>query len=487
MDEKYNSNQENENLLKGEDVTNESLTGNNFSQDETKAERGFYQESNIREDKLNNENVNNFMSSGANGYDYSQAGENNPYKTYINANGFGESQANANNTYKQNYQNSYQNFYQPPKKSKKKLPVAAVIAICCVVSLITGILGGAIGSKIAVRNDITSGKTVLYESVTMKDEKGDEITEGALDTAQVTKIVADSVVEITTESVQTDLFLGEYVTRGAGSGVIITKDGYIITNNHVIEGAEKIKVRMSNEKTFSATLVGRDKESDLAVIKIAAKDLKPAVMGDSGKLKVGQKAIAVGNPLGELGGTVTDGIISALDREVTIDHQTMTLLQTSAAINPGNSGGGLFDDTGKLIGIVNAKSQGSGIEGLGFAIPINTAKPIVKDLIENGKVTSRVQMGVRLVEINDEVAAANYRVEKYGVYILSVFDGSGAQRAGLESGERIVEVENHSIESIAEIKSILNKHKPGDKISIRVEKDDKIREVKVELTEVSVE
>ena len=161
-------------------------------------------------------------------------------------------------------------------------------------------------------------------------------------------------MEVTTSSVQTNGIFAQYVTEGAGSGVIISEDGYILTNNHVIEGQSSIKVTTSDGQEYDATVVGTDDKTDIAVLKIEASGLTPAVIGDSDSLVVGETAVAVGNPLGELGGTVTDGIISALDREVTVEGKNMTLLQTSAAVSPGNSGGGLFNEKGELVGFVNA-------------------------------------------------------------------------------------------------------------------------------------
>ena len=197
--------------------------------------------------------------------------------------------------------------------------------------------------------------------------------DGDLSVAQVVKNVADTVVEITTTNVVTDMFYNQYVTSGAGSGVIIDSDGFIITNYHVIAGAQSITVRLTDENEFSAKIVGSDANTDIAVLKIQASGLPAAVLGSSKSLVVGQEVVAIGNPLGSLGGTVTDGIISALDRTVMIDKHQMTLMQTNAAINPGNSGGGLFNRAGELIGIVNAKQADTGIEGLGFAIPIDIA------------------------------------------------------------------------------------------------------------------
>ncbi|WP_243154785.1 S1C family serine protease [Clostridium thermarum] len=225
-------------------------------------------------------------------------------------------------------------------------------------------------------------------------------------------------MEITTETVSTNSRMRQYISEGAGSGVIVSKDGYIVTNNHVIDGASKITVKTTDKKSYTAKLIGKDVKTDLAVLKIEDSDLTTAVYGDSSKLVVGELAVAIGNPLGELGGTVTEGIISALNRDVVIDGQTMNLLQTSAAINPGNSGGGLFNEYGELIGIVNAKSSGSGIEGLGFAIRINTVIDIVDSIIDYGYVQGRIDTGLNLIDILDSQTARRYRVQSTGVYIL---------------------------------------------------------------------
>lgn len=220
-----------------------------------------------------------------------------------------------------------------------------------------------------------------------------------LDLAEIVDQTAPSVVEVFTETKKVSNWFQEYVMEGAGSGVILSEDGYIVTNHHVIDGASTIKVRTNNGQTYEAALKGTDSKTDLAVLKIEATDLLPAKLADSSAVRVGDFVIAIGNPLGELGGTVTEGIISAKDREITIDGQTMTLLQTSAAVNPGNSGGGLFDLEGKLVGVVNSKSSGSDIEGLAFAIPANTVQIITQELIQHGYVTGRPQLGISVTQL----------------------------------------------------------------------------------------
>ena len=274
---------------------------------------------------------------------------------------------------------------------------------------------------------------------------------------------SDSVVEIYTETVINSGRMGQFVTEGAGSGVIITSDGYIVTNNHVIEGAQKITVRLNNGTDYDATLLGRDSKTDLAVLRIDATGLQPVTFGNSDKLIVGELAVAIGNPLGQLGGTVTEGIISALSRNIDIDGNMMTLLQTSAAVNPGNSGGGLFNSYGELIGIVNAKSSGSDIEGIGFAIPVNLVKTIAESLIRYGYVPGRIDFGVTLIDILDSRTAMMYRVQALGVYVSQADSDSP-----LKSGDLIVSIDGREIRSEADILDLLEAHTVGDTLSITV-------------------
>ncbi|MGE4549355.1 MAG: S1C family serine protease [Intestinibacillus sp.] len=280
--------------------------------------------------------------------------------------------------------------------------------------------------------------------------------------AAVASETADSVVEITTESVETGSDLRQYISSGAGSGVVLSSDGYLVTNNHVIDGASKIYVTLHSGQNYAAVLVGTDSKTDIAVLKIEATGLKPAAIGDSDALVVGETAVVVGNPLGQLGGTVTNGIISAKEREITLDGRTMSLLQTNAAINPGNSGGGLFDSDGKLIGIVVAKSSGEDIEGLGFAIPINNVTDIVSQLINAGYVSGRIDLGMSLVDVSNAQTAMLYGVRWIGVYIESVGASSNAAKAGLKAGDRIVSVNGTKISSMSDLNSALDKLSVGD-------------------------
>lgn len=335
-------------------------------------------------------------------------------------------------------------------------------------SLLLGVTGGVGGAYLADHFK-ESPTAVIYQSVEQVDQEGNAITN-----MSVKDIVANteqSVVEITTESAATDSFFEQMITTGAGSGVIITKDGYIATNHHVVDGANKITVRTKDGKEYDAELIGKDEKTDLAVIKIKGDAFTPAVFGHSSELSVGDEAIAIGNPLGELGGTVTRGIISALDREITIDGKTMTLLQTDTAINRGNSGGGLFNAAGELIGIVNAKSSGSSVEGLGFAIPIDTAKGVIESLISDGYVTGRPQLGVSMVDITDERSAFQSGVDELGVYVAKVNDNSAAAAAGMKVKDRIVSVDGTKIDTAAKLSQFIDSKKVGDTIKIVVMRD----------------
>lgn len=378
-------------------------------------------------------------------------------------------------------ENEFQEAPQPspekPKRAKRVIQLTwgkltVIIACCLVLSIGCGIGGAYLIAR-------TNQSSVIYQDTSKI------VSTGSQDSSTIKSVVdqcANSVVEIQTESVTNGSNpFQQYVSSGAGSGVILTQDGYIVTNHHVIEDANSITVRTRSGDEYNASLVGFDEQSDLAVLKIDATGLTPAVLGDSTTLEVGDLAIAIGNPLGELGGSVTSGIISALDREMTIDGQTMTLLQTDAAVNPGNSGGGLFNANGDLIGIVNAKSSGENVEGIGFAIPISTATDIIDELIANGEVTSRPTLGVSLYNVEDEMTASQLGVDSTGVYIVQIVDGGAADNAGLRSGDRIVSVDGSEVSSASDVRAALNKHKIGESISITVERNGQTQDFDVAL------
>ena len=368
---------------------------------------------------------------------------------------------------------------EPKSKTHKKIPV--ILVVIALFSLVSGLTGVLVGKNIAsehVAATTASENTVLFQSVSRTDSLGEVVTSMSL--PEIAETARDSVVEITTETVSGSSRMRQFVVEGAGSGVVITSDGYIVTNNHVIEDATSIKVRLTSGESYDAALIGKDSQTDLAVIKITASDLTPAVLGNSGDLKVGDLAVVIGNPLGELGGTVTDGIVSALDREITIDGETMTLLQTNAAINPGNSGGGMFNAEAELVGIVNAKSSGSDVEGLGFVIPIDTAKPIITNLIENGYVSGRPWLGVELLDITDVATAMYYRVSQLGVYV-----AKSGNNSELKAGDLILKLNEEAVSSYADIKSILSNYAIGDQITVQVYRDGSLQNILVTIQEIT--
>ena len=304
------------------------------------------------------------------------------------------------------------------------------------------------------------------------------VTGGArLDAASVAGAASDSVVEITTESVQTGSYFNQYVATGAGSGVIISADGYIVTNDHVISGANSIAVRLHDGTTLDAALVATDAKTDLAVIRVQAQGLIPATLGTSADLVVGQPVVAIGNPLGRLGGTVTDGIISAKDRVISIDGEHMTLLQTNAAVNPGNSGGGLFDAQARLVGVVNSKSSGSDVEGLGFAIPIDTARPVIEQLITQGYVSGRPSLGMELVELTSYRSAIFAGTGRLGVYV------NNGGKTGLTNGDYLLSIDGLAIETMTDVKTALSGHSPGDTVTVQYLHSGAVREAAVVLVE----
>jgi len=349
---------------------------------------------------------------------------------------------------------------------------AAFILIFCVsVSSIFGFIGGVAVSDYVERSDsATPANLSLSTKVDLSSTMGTTSTGSgtALTIAEVAGLTANTVVEITTETVTTDSQMQQYVTNGAGSGVIVSDDGYIVTNNHVIDRANKITVRLKNGTTYTATLIGKDSKTDVALLKIMVTGLTPAILGNSDNLKVGDTAIAIGNPLGQLGGTVTEGIISALDRELVIDGKTMTLMQTDAAINPGNSGGGLFNDNGELIGIVVAKSSGSDVEGLGFAIPINDSKTVANELMRNGYVKGRIDTGMTFIDLTTTQKALLYGVKQLGVYVMSIESGSKAASSGFKVGDMITSVGSTKITNATILTQALEKYKVGDTVKVTV-------------------
>lgn len=274
----------------------------------------------------------------------------------------------------------------------------------------------------------------------------------------------------------------EYTQTAAGSGIIISEDGYVLTNNHVISGADKITVYVnsgdgSEEQSYEATLVGSSESNDIAVLKIDAAGLNAAAFGDSDQIEVGELAVAIGNPMGQVHGSVTAGIISAVEQELTIDDVTINAIQTDAAINPGNSGGALFDSYGNVIGIVYAKSSSVSIEGIGYAIPVNNIKDLVAQMINDPDSVkdqtkgSQIMLGITIRDITEDMSK-QYSMP-VGVYITEVSSMSAAERAGLQKGDIITEFAGETVTSADDLNAIKAKQTSGDTVSVKIDRNGK--------------
>lgn len=298
----------------------------------------------------------------------------------------------------------------------------------------------------------------------------------------IAKKVSPSIVAIEITANQTDVFGKRYESSGTGSGIIIDNKGHIVTNNHVVEGASALTVILQDGTKLKANLVGRDATTDLAVIKVDKTGLPAAELGDSSKLAVGELAVAIGSPMGtNFAGSVTAGIISGVNRELALGDKTMNLIQTDAAINPGNSGGALVNEKGQVIGINTVKLAQSSVEGMGFSIPINEAKPIITELIENKKIV-RPYLGIQGNTVT-EADSQRFGLAQ-GVYVYQVVPGSGADQAGIESGEVITKIENQKITTIEQLVSLISNKKAGDKVTVEVtDSNQKTRTVTVILKE----
>ena len=334
------------------------------------------------------------------------------------------------------------------------------LAICMVVSLCLSIAAflKPNNSNILVSDSNNNRASIVSIKGSDKQFTASEIYENNI----------NSVVAIKTEIITRNIF--NQIVQGAvaGSGFIISEDGYILTNYHVVEQANSIKVTLVDGREYDAELVGSEEENDIAVLKIKSDDtLTPVVLGDSDKMTVGEEVVAVGNPLGELTFSMTKGIVSALDREISTDlYSSINMFQVDCAVNQGNSGGPIFNMYGEVIGIVSAKYASETIEGLGFCIPINDAANIVTDLIEHGKVMNKAYMGIVTADITDTMIK-QYNMVK-GAYVNSVDKNSCAEKAGLKTGDIIVELGDNKIDSVSSLMSAKREYKSGDTATIKV-------------------
>ena len=383
---------------------------------------------------------------------------------------------------------------QKPGKKKRK---AKSWLVALVTAVITSLLcTGALGAFVFAPMMNNSESSIIYRDGNDLRNKVDLSTalglQGAsasgqepLSMVEIARRVGPAVVGITATG-QTSNNLGMFSmpqeTQSSGSGIIISSDGYIVTNNHVVNGASKLKVTLNTLDEYDAKLIGTDPQTDLAVIKIEASGLTAAVLGNSSDVEVGEVAIAIGNPLGqELAGTVTTGIISATNRNVTVDGVEYTLLQTDAAINNGNSGGALVNAYGEVIGINSVKMSSTGVEGLGFAIPSDTAKPIISDLMSYGYVKGRPVIGITGRNITEEMSS--YYDLPIGVYISGIAEFSAAEAAGLKPGDVIIKCDGQTIETMDELNEIRDQHQVGDVLTLTVVRNGSKADIPVTLGE----
>lgn len=358
---------------------------------------------------------------------------------------------------------------------KKYVAIAAIAAVLNV-SIFAGVFyagyyfggnkSGRLGKNSMLQNYNNGTMANSQAGATQTVDNGVELS-----TVEISKKVGPAVVGITSQ-IQTALsFFGTTTTsEGAGSGIIISEDGYIVTNNHVIDGATKVTVTLNTGSEYDAKVIGKDEKTDLAVLKIKPDEtITVAELGDSTKLQVGEKAVAIGNPLGmEFFGSTTQGIISAVNRTINVENRTMNVIQTDAAINSGNSGGALVNSYGQVIGINAVKISSSTVEGMGFAIPISEAMPIISDLMQYGYVKGRPVIGITSRDVTEYMSAR--QGWPMGVQVMSCQTGSGAEVAGLEQGDIIVKADGKDVKSVDELNKIKDSHKPGEFIKMKVYK-----------------
>lgn len=410
-----------------------------------------------------------------------------------------------NNDWYERYsnQNTQGGAYMPRRSEKRGVRLSTLIIFTMVAVLLGGLLGGLytrqyVASQITALNaqQTQTASNALTEA---QPSAGAGLTTASAGSfastfsrAQIIELTAPSVVGIDTYYTASGNGLSfgngnnrdgadgnsQQVQVGSGSGIILTSDGYIVTCKHVVDGAETIKVILNDDSEHEAALVGSDSRSDLAVLKIDGTNLTPATLGDSDMLTVGEEVIAIGNPLGELRGTATSGIVSALSRDVMVGSVDMSLIQTDAAISPGNSGGGLFNSSGSLIGIVNAKASSSNAEGLGFAIPVSSVRTIISNLIDHGYVLGRAYLGVYTQNVtlsSDSNDLGGLFSGIFGgmtsVQIAQIVSGSAAEKAGLLAGDLILKVDDTDITSNTVLASVIGSYNAGDKATLTIQRD----------------
>ena len=373
---------------------------------------------------------------------------------------------------------------KPVKKNRMSLKITA-LALCC------ALVGGAVGGGV-VWGVTRSGGSSTEMNVSSRPATQVSINtvdgQTPMSDAEVYAANANSVVSINVTGTSGTNFFGQPVqTASAGSGFVLTKDGYIVTNYHVVKDADTVKVTMYNDDEYDAKYVGGDEDYDIAVIKVEAADLQPVTLGNSDNLNVGDHVLAVGNPLGELTFSMSGGMVSCVNRAINVDGTPFNMIQTDTSINPGNSGGPLFNQYGEVVGIVSAKYSSyssESVEGLGFAIPINDVIAMIQDIMTNGYVTNKPYLGITGGTMTSQMAA-QYRYDvTEGVFVYSVEEGSAAAQAGLKMGDVILKVDDTEIESMEDLTAVKKQYSAGDTVSLTIYREG--QETTVELTWGSV-
>lgn len=364
----------------------------------------------------------------------------------------------------------------PQKKSRKGMSTGGIVALCLVCAIVASLFSAGATYVITTRS---GGNSVLDNIVptpvpvltTVSSGSAGDVNDTA---AYIYELAKQQVVGIQTDITYYNIFGQSTAASVSGSGVILTEDGYILTNHHVIEdayeGGYDVTVMMYDETTYDAEIVGFDRDNDLALLKIDASGLNAAQLGDSDELTVGQVVYAVGNPLGELSYTMTSGIVSATNRTITTESNVaMDVFQIDAAVNSGNSGGPVYNSLGQVIGIVSAKYASTGVEGIGFAIPITDAAHIANQILEFGYVTDRAYLGITTTTVTSAIAETYDMVE--GAYVNGVNEGSAAETAGVQKGDIIVALDGQPVAGSGELTSMLKQYHAGDTATITVSRD----------------
>ena len=400
-----------------------------------------------------------------------------------------------NSAFSQNMGYDFSSGMSPKRKRNGNTSKMVACIILCVLLSFGASFGGTLLARklfpLSVETEGTEIEALLLENPDeVLDKKAPTASvygsagEEVFAVSDVVRMVQDAVVVIKVSAVSNSPFGGSTTSTGAGSGVIVSEDGYVLTCYHVVEKATSIKVTLNDGTSLDASLVGGDEPSDLAMLKINAgeKKLTFAKQGNSCDLVVGESVIAVGNPLGILGGTVTTGIISSTERSVRMsDGNVMTLIQTDTAINSGNSGGGLFNRSGELIGIVNAKYSASGVEGIAFAIPIDSAYPVQLDLLQYGYVRGVIDHGLSVLEVTNANLSTYYY--HYGITETGVYIVSSEYSAELKNRDRILSINGEKIATVNDMKAVFAKCSVGDTVTLEVAREDATSSVTLTLRE----